>query len=206
MGIGHQKSSLPFNEYNESQERYVNYPFFFVCDDAQIKSAPLAPTVMYGGNPCTYAGEYSSYEWSTDNSVEIEKGWIVKGDTLEELAGKLGIDPAGLAETVAAFNGFAEVGVDSDFARPSESMQPLSTPPFYGTECLISLINTMGGAERNAKSEVLDYGGNPIPRLYSAGQFGSLNGGILYTIGNIAEAIASGRRAGDEAAALNPQT
>jgi succinate dehydrogenase/fumarate reductase flavoprotein subunit len=205
MGIGHQKSSLPFNEYDEPQERYVNYPFFFVCDDAQIKSAPLAPVVMYGGNPCTYAGEYSSYEWSVDNSAEIEKGWIAKGETLAELAGKLSIDPDGLAATVAAFNGYAEAGVDGDFARPAESMQPLLTPPFYATECLISVINTMGGAERNAKSEVLDYDGNPIPRLYSAGQFGSLNGGILYAIGNICEAIASGRRAGDEAAALESQ-
>jgi succinate dehydrogenase/fumarate reductase flavoprotein subunit len=201
VGISHQKTTLPFNYYNEHDEEYVNYPFYFICDASRIASGPLAPTPLFGVLPFTHSGHFSNYEWSVDNSAEIEKGWIVEADTIEGLAEKLGIDPSGLSASISAFNGYASTGVDSEFARSAESMAPLGTPPFYAVDCLLSIINTMGGPVRNERSQVLDIDGNPIPRLYSAGEFGSLNGGILYSIGNIAEAIASGRRAGDEAAA-----
>ena len=62
----------------------------------------------------------------------------------------------------------------------------------------------MGGAKRTAHSEVVGLDGSPIPRLYSAGEFGSFNGGVLYILGNIAEAITSGRVAGAQVTALDP--
>ena len=56
------------------------------------------------------------YTWSQDNQAEIEKGWIVKADTLEELAEKLGIDPTGLADQVARYNEGCASGED-EFGR-----------------------------------------------------------------------------------------
>lgn len=202
--ISHQKTTLPFGDYNEAKADYVNYPFFFVCDDTRAKEGPLAPTPLYNGNsPYTYQAFHSDYEWSKDNSAEVEKGWIDKADTLEELAEKLGIDPEGLVATVTEYNRFAEAGKDDQFDRPAETMAPVATPPFYGCECRIIIINTMGGAVRNENSQVLDPFGNPIPRLYSAGEFGSYNGSVQYTIGNVAEAITSGRVGGLHAASLD---
>lgn len=203
--IGHQKTTLPFNFYDEATESYVNYPFFFICDDATVKEGPLAPGPRYTvtGAPCTYATHHSKYEWSQDNSAEVEKGWIVKADTIEELATAMGIDPEGLAATVAAYNDAAASGEDPAFDRLAENMAPLATPPFYAVECMLSIINTMGGAARNGYCQVVDPDHEPIPRLYGAGEFGSFNGGLEYCVGNIAEAISSGRIAGRHAAGLD---
>ena len=46
--------------------------------------------------------------------------------------------------------------------------------PFYGVEIALGMLNSQGGAKRNGQSQVLDLDGNPIPRLYSAGEFGSI--------------------------------
>lgn len=202
MGIGHQKTTLPFNQFNEPEEAYVNYPFFFVCDAAVVSNGPLAPVPVYNKNKFTYAA-HSPYEWSADNSAEIAKGWVIEGETVEDLAQKIGADPANLRETIEAFNGYAESGVDEEFGRPAETMRAFEGP-FYAVECLLSVINTMGGAKRTAHSEVVGLDGSPIPRLYSAGEFGSFNGGVLYILGNIAEAITSGRVAGAQVTALDP--
>jgi succinate dehydrogenase/fumarate reductase flavoprotein subunit len=67
-----------------------------------------------------------------------------------------------------------------------------------------SLFNTPGGPKRNAKSQVLDVWGNPIKRLYSAGELGSLWNRNYPGGGNITEALAFGRIAGKNAAAETP--
>jgi predicted oxidoreductase len=54
------------------------------------------------------------------------------------------------------------------------------------------------------ESRVLDMDGQPIPRLYAAGELGSI-WGVLYQGGsNNAESIAFGRIAGRNAAAESP--
>ena len=65
------------------------------------------------------------------------------------------------------------------------------------------MLNTQGGAKRNGACEVLDLEGNPIPRLYSAGEFGTIYGYMYNGGGNISEAVASGRVAGQNSAVLD---
>ena len=60
-------------------------------------------------------------------------------------------------------------------------------------------LNTQGGAKRNGASQVLDLNGQPIPRLFSAGEFGSIYAYMYNGGGNISEAVSSGRIAGPEA-------
>lgn len=62
------------------------------------------------------------------------------------------------------------------------------------------MVNTQGGAKRNIECEVLDPSGEPIPNLYSAGEFGSFYGGLYTGGGNVAETMFSGRTAGANAA------
>ena len=46
-----------------------------------------------------------------------ESGWLKEGATIEELAGKLELDPATLKATVDRWNGFVDQGRDEDFLR-----------------------------------------------------------------------------------------
>ena len=63
------------------------------------------------------------------------------------------------------------------------------------------MLNTDGGPVRNAKAEVIDLEGNPIPHLYSAGEFGSVWSGHYQGAGNLGECLAFGRIAAASALA-----
>jgi len=176
----------------------VNYtwpriPVYWIFDEKKRTAGPLIYT-FFGA-----AGPIGMYEWSSDNSKEIEKGWIVKADTVAELAQQIGVDPDVLEEEVSKFNGYAEAGGDGDFQRSVDTMQPLDTPAYYAMKLWPGLNNTFGGPRRNAKAQIVDVEGNPIPRLYSAGELGSIY--VQYPQGgaNVGECIAFGRIAGQNA-------
>ena len=80
------------------------------------------------------------------------------------------------------------------------TLLPVETPPFYGMELALSVINTMGGPQHNSAGQTLNKEGKPIPRLYSVGELGSFFS-LCYTGGtNIPEAHSFGRIAGEHAA------
>jgi 3-oxosteroid 1-dehydrogenase len=110
--------------------------------------------------------------------------WLPQADTLDALARKIGVDPAGLAATVQRFNPFAKEGVDHDFRRgesaydhfygdpdnkPNPNLGPLEKPPFYALEVFPGSIGTKGGPRVNGDAEVLRVDGTPIRGLYAAG-------------------------------------
>lgn len=139
--------------------------------------------------------------WSEDNSVEIEKGWITKADTIRELAEATGRDPDALEATINEYNEFCKNGEDKDFNRPAEKLIPIETPPFYAMEMTPLILNTQGGPRRNTKAQIVDPFGEPIPRLYSSGELGSIHSYGYQGFGNIGEGLAFGRIAGKNAAA-----
>jgi hypothetical protein len=55
-------------------------------------------------------------------SPQVRKQFLKSGDTLEALADKLGINPAGLMATASRFSDFARTGVDEDFHRGRTAM------------------------------------------------------------------------------------
>lgn len=150
------------------------------------------------------------YEWSEDNMAEIEKGWIPTANSISELAEKIGLDPEALEATVAAYNATVEAGEDAEFDRAivdddgNQVSFPIATPPFYAHELYPTLLNTQGGPRRNAQAQVIDAFGEPIPRLYSAGELGSFWGIIYQGAGNNTESMVFGRIAGANLAALDP--
>ncbi len=197
--LGHNKGSLELSYFSHEQEEYPNNPFYLVFDETLRAKAPLSRT---GG--MTWNGTHGLYKWSADNKAEIEKGWIVKGDTVKELAAKIPMDAAGLEATLAKYNEYCGGGKDPEFGRPKESLLPIKNPPYYATELALTCINTQGGPKHNGKAQTLNTDDRPIPRLYSAGELGSFFGFIYPGGSNIAEAIAFGRIAGENAAAEKP--
>ena len=148
------------------------------------------------------------YIWDKDNQKEIDRGWIMKSSTLAGLAKQIQADPdnagminpSALKATVQRYNKYCQKGEDRDFHKPSEWLRPLEDPPYFAVKLWPGGPNTQGGPKRNTRSQVLRVDNTPIPRLYSAGELGSV-WGMLYTgAGNIAECIAFGRIAGTNAA------
>lgn len=114
----------------------------------------------------------------------LDCGYIISGATPEELAARLGIDPAGLAATIRGYNEGARRGVDTEFGRGTDAYQrfngaaghlpnpcvaPLDRPPYYAVRLIPGDIGTFAGLRTDASARVLDKGGRPIVGLYAVG-------------------------------------
>src|SRR6201990_2740299 len=89
---------------------------------------------------------------------------------------------------------------DEPFGR-KVMLEPILRAPFYAVELSPSMLNTQGGPRRNEKAQIVRPDGAPIPRLYSAGELGSIYSYLYQGTGNIGECLAFGRVAGRNAAA-----
>ncbi len=139
------------------------------------------------------------YEWSDDNSAEIERGWVLRADSIEALAVKMGRDPAAMRATFDRYNDACARGLDDEFGRQAWSLQPLATPPYYAVAIEPGIVCTSGGARRNIESEVLGHDGRAIPGLYEAGELGSMISDLYQNGSYLTEAMISGRAAGRNA-------
>lgn len=113
--------------------------------------------------------------------------FMMKADSLEELAGVAGIDPAGLTATVDRFNTMVRNGHDDDFNRgdntydnfymwgdsdfepPHRTLGVIDRGPYYAVKMESGALGTAGGPRTNADAQVLDWKDEPIPGLYAAG-------------------------------------
>ena len=83
-------------------------------------------------------------------------------------------------------------------------MSPFKEGPYYAVQLSPTMLNTQGGPRRNEKAEILRPDGNPIPRLYSSGELGSIYSNLYQGAGNIGECLAFGRIAGRHVVAQQP--
>jgi fumarate reductase flavoprotein subunit len=129
---------------------------------------------------------------------------VFVADSLEELAGKTGIDPDGLKATVDEYNEYCEKGFDPIFNKSHKLLRPIKTPKFYAGKQLPGAYGSLGGIKINHKTEVLDKAWKKIPGLYAAGTDACSIYGDTYVFilpGNtMGFALNSGRIAGENAA------
>jgi succinate dehydrogenase/fumarate reductase flavoprotein subunit len=163
--------------------KHLRCPSFMVFDESARLSGPIGPQPN---------GHNRSYQWSADNSVEIERGWIARASTLQGLAESIGV-PAGQLEATASSYNAAIVSGEDKLGRSPRMMLPVATAPFYAVPLWPCLVNTQGGPKRNARAEVLDVRDRPIPGLYSAGELGSMWGQLYPGAGNLGEALVMGQ-------------
>jgi uncharacterized protein with FMN-binding domain len=173
-------------------------PVHLIFDEKTRRAGPIV--VPYMAWPIVVEG----YRWSEDNSAEVEKGWIIRADTIEELAQKTGRDPGALKQTISRYNTLAARGADPDFGRDPARMAPLDTPPYYAVPLVPALVATTGGAVRNTRSQALDWDENPIPGLYTAGELGSAVSNLYQNGIFLAEAIMTGRAASQHILGVDP--
>jgi len=142
-----------------------------------------------------------NFDKELNAALQIGSTEVCAADSVEELAEKMGVDPAILAATVAGYNSFCEKGHDDLFAKDPRYLRPLKTPRFYAIKCRTVLLGTLGGIKINHRMEVVDRKGKIIPGLYAGGMDAGGMWGDSYPIreGNgssSAFAINSGRIAG----------
>jgi len=152
----------------ESHKATPTIPAWLVCDAAFIKKYGLG--AVYPG-----ARNLSRY---------LRSGYLVRANGLDNLASAIGVDAKELKKTVARHNGFADTGVDIDFAKgetelnrfngdashkPNPCIGKLATPPFYAVAVWPADIAVSTGLATNADASVLSADGTPIPGLYACG-------------------------------------
>lgn len=156
-----------------------------------------------------YPQEYETYP----RKEEV----ILKADSIEDLAGKVGLPPGELRDLVESFNRAVKDDKALDLPIPkSKNAYRIDTPPFYALYPVLPGLNhPLGGLKINIKGQVLDKENNPIPGLYAAGSIVNWSFGKPYSISGVisykgsyhagessglAFALVSGRIAGSNAA------
>ncbi len=114
----------------------------------------------------------------------IERGAVIRGDTISDLARQIDVPADELQHTIQRFNQFAAKGLDPDFGRgqsayndclgdpgyrPNAALGPLERAPYYATRVLPADVGTCGGVITNEHAQVLDEQDRVIDGLYATG-------------------------------------
>ncbi|WP_374346521.1 FAD-dependent oxidoreductase [Phenylobacterium sp.] len=152
--------------------------------------------------------------------THVKNGYLTQADTIEGLAVKLGVDPAGLQATVTRFNENARLGVDPDFNRgasaynaylgdpnhkPNPSLGPIEVGPFYGVKIYPGDLATYATLVVDEDGRVLNDKNLPIQGLYAAGTDAATAFGGSYVGGGavLGPTLTFGYRTGRHLAGVN---
>ena len=146
------------------------------------------------------------YWYVMDNAAKLAgeakmEKYLVEGDyfsanTLEELAGQIGVPADALTAAVETWNASVAAGSDEAFGRSSAMDAPISEGPFWAVRVTPNVHTTAGGIRINEAAQVLDKSEQPIPGLYAAGE---VTGGVHDGVSAVCGAIVYGRIAGTSA-------
>lgn len=160
-------------------------------------------------NAITALPEHSAYlildQGIRDRVKAIEfydkTGLVEHGDTIEDLAQTLKMDPAVLSQTVSDWNQAVKDQNDEQFGRTTGMERDISKLGFFAIHIAPAIHYTMGGLHIDSKTHVLDGNGDVIEGLYAAGEVaGGLHGNNRVGGNSIAETIIFGRQAGMQVA------
>ena len=111
--------------------------------------------------------------------------------------------PDRFAATLSEYREGRRSGNEDKFGRSQQTLIDLYGD-LYGLPVWPCLLNTQGGPKRNSRGQILNVWGQPIKRLYSAGEMGSIWGLLYQSGGNLAECLGMGRMVGFNAASESP--
>jgi 3-oxosteroid 1-dehydrogenase len=171
----------------------------FVWDAGRVEYPNLLTFMIYdqrtadgaaGTFPLPQRGHSASYVITGQTIKQLEAAIEAR---LEKWAGRTGnfrLDPdfgMELQKTIPRFNKFAKQGKDEEFHRGDSlfelapyssaerdkgnpTMFPISTKgPYYAIILAAGTLDTHGGPKINARAQIVDTNGKPIPGLYGAG-------------------------------------
>ena len=177
---------------------YPRIPSYMIMDEPGRGAYPVASP--------TFNDRRFKFAWSEKTLRELESRILRKCNSHSELAAAMKMREEVLASTIAQWNAACEAGEDTVHGRPPTSMLKIATPPYYCAEVWPVCSNTHGGPVHDAEQRIRNAFGEPIPRLFAAGELGGVFGHLYMSGGNLAECFVGGWTAGRNAALLTPWT
>lgn len=163
----------------EHNKRVPCIPCFIITDAVGLKKYGLGMVRMGTNNLAPYLAD----------------NYLTEAMTVKELAGKIGVPAANLQSTVAAMNGYAAVGIDTEFGRgttpyhrahgdasvgPNPTLGPIAAAPYYAVRLYPGDIGAATGLVINKWAQVTRADNTPIPGLYACGNEANSNMGGTY--------------------------
>ncbi len=152
----------------------------------------------------------------------LAQGYLLRGQSLQDLARACGLPAAALHATVERYNAMARAGRDEDFGKGETAynriqgdaaaghanacMAALEHGPFYAVKIVMGSLGTFAGLRVNAQAQVLDPRAQPIAGLYAVGNdMSSLMAGHYPSGGiTLGPAMTFGYLAAHHAAGVDP--
>ena len=174
---------------NSNFQKLNQQAYYAVWDTAMMKHY-----VSITGN---YIGDI------VDAAIDGGCEGLYRADTVEELAGFVGLDPQRLAATCENYNALCEAGDDTEFGKDPQYLVPFSEAPYYIAKPGWIVYVVCGAIGTNRNCQVITPGREPIPGLYAIGVDGVMLYRNVYTIGTPGSCsgwcIYSGRKAVQDA-------
>lgn len=105
----------------------------------------------------------------TDIEKAVTDGDLIRADTYEELATKLGIPVSSFVDTMDTWNtNITSSGADTEYGRTTQLIR-LDKPPYLAHENKSANLGSLGGLKIDESAQVYDNEGNPIEHLYAGG-------------------------------------
>jgi fumarate reductase flavoprotein subunit len=123
-------------------------------------------------------------------------------DLLAQVGAAVGLEVETAIATVREYNEFVDAGDDPAFGRrhligTDGDLRRLDKPPYSAVVAVPGTTHFNGGLKVNVNMEVIDVFGQPIPRLYAAGEItGGFHGSGYMPATHVGSALIFGRRAG----------
>ena len=153
-------------------------------DEASTSGLELGTAILAQPDGAAfYLADRTLYEDNYRTRKHVAAGYYQQGETLDELAEKLGIDAEGLKAAVADYNANLPEG-----ARPFDA-----EGPYYGAKVQTANHMTKGGVTADERAQVLYEDGTVVPGLYAAGE-------VTWISGAYSAAVVFGRIAGTSVA------
>lgn len=148
----------------------------FVCEDATYAytmRAIFQQETQLGGHTYMLIDgnciEQGLSPWAEDPDSFVDNEKFFRGDTVEELAEKIGVPASNLQSTFDLWNrNIEESGQDLEFGRDTQLIK-LDKPPYYANQNISANLGSLGGLLITTDAQVVDNDGEPIPGLYAGG-------------------------------------
>lgn len=167
------------------------------CDEYITDYTTLSGHMMeQEGEYCYLIMDQVSLDASKRLQGFYDAGYIVKADTIEELAGLIGVPAENLKKTVETYGGYVKNQKDEAFGRTMYMNTALETAPYYAVHTEPGIQVSLGGVKVNEDLLVVKTDGTAFDNLYAIGELAGdgLFGGAPTTInvfegGKVANAI-----------------